>query len=89
MIVVMVLGVIGVIGVAAMIAPVIGHRVSDCCAADAAHDRADRTANNGPSDSAADRSVTAPLSSANAICDEAQINTAAERTINILDIEAS
>ena len=44
--------VIGVISVAAMIAPVIGHRVSDCRAPDATHDRADRTANNSPGNSA-------------------------------------
>ena len=48
--------VIGVISVAAMIAPVIGHRVSDCRAPDATHDRADRTANNSPGDSAPDPS---------------------------------
>ena len=48
--------VIGVISVAAMIAPVIGHRVSDCRAPDATHDRADRTANNSPGDSAPDTS---------------------------------
>ena len=44
--------VIGVISVAAMIAPVIGHRVSDCRTPDATHDRADRTANNSPGNSA-------------------------------------
>jgi hypothetical protein len=46
--------VIGVISVAAMIVPVIGHRVSDRRAPDATHDRADRTANNSPGDSAPD-----------------------------------
>ena len=48
--------VIGVIGVAAMIMPVIGHRVSDYGSPHAAHDRANRTPNNSPRDSAADRS---------------------------------
>ena len=48
--------VIGVISVSAMIAPVIGHRVSDCRAPDATHDRADRTANNSPGHSAPDPS---------------------------------
>ena len=48
--------VIGVIGVAAVVAPVIGHGVADCRASDAAHDRADRTANNSPGDSAPDTS---------------------------------
>ena len=47
--------VIGVISVAAMIVPVIGHRVSDRLRApNATHDRADRTANNSPGDSAPD-----------------------------------
>jgi hypothetical protein len=40
--------VIGVISVAAMIVPVIGHRISNCCTANPTHDRADRTADNGP-----------------------------------------
>jgi hypothetical protein len=53
---VLIVVVIGVISVAAMIAPVIGHRVSDCRAPDATHDRADRTANNSPGDSAPDPS---------------------------------
>jgi len=44
--------VIRVISVATMIVPVIGHGVSDCCAPDAAHDRADWTANNSPGNSA-------------------------------------
>jgi hypothetical protein len=48
--------VIGVVSVAAMIAPMIGHRVSDCRAPDAAHDRADRTADNSSGDSAPDTS---------------------------------
>jgi hypothetical protein len=48
--------VIGVVSVAAMIAPVICHRVSDRRAPDATHDRADRTANNSPGDSAPDTS---------------------------------
>jgi hypothetical protein len=39
-----------------MIAPVICHRVSDRRAPDATHDRADRTANNSPGDSAPDTS---------------------------------
>ena len=42
--------------VAAMIAPVIGHRVSNCRAPDATDDRADRTADNSPSDSTPDTS---------------------------------
>ena len=46
--------VIGVISVAVMIVPVIGHRVSDRRAPDAAHDRADRAANNSSGDSAPD-----------------------------------
>ena len=54
--VLIVMVVIGVISVAAMIAPVIGHRVSDCRAPDATHDRADRTADNSPGDSAPDAS---------------------------------
>ena len=44
--------VIGVISVAAMIVPVIGHRISNCCAPNPTHDRADRTANNSPANSA-------------------------------------
>jgi hypothetical protein len=48
--------VIGVISVAAMIAPVIGHGVSNCRAPDATDDRADRTADNSPGDSAPDTS---------------------------------
>ena len=48
--------VIGVISVAAMIVPVIGHRISDCRAPNPTHDRADRTANNSPGDSAPDPS---------------------------------
>jgi hypothetical protein len=48
--------VIGVISVAAMIVPVICHRVSDRRAPDATHDRADRTADNSPGDSASDTS---------------------------------
>jgi len=47
--------VVVVIGVAAMVMPVIGHGVSDCRAPDAAHDRADRTADNSPGNCAADR----------------------------------
>ena len=47
---------IGVKGVAAMIVSVIGDGVSDCRAPDAAHDRADRTANNSPGNRAPDRS---------------------------------
>jgi hypothetical protein len=54
--VLIVVAVIRVISVTAMIAPVIGHRVSDCRAPDATHDRADRTANNSPGNSAPDRS---------------------------------
>jgi hypothetical protein len=50
--VLIVVAVIGVISVAAMIAPVIGHRVSNCRAPDATHDRADRTADNSPGHSA-------------------------------------
>jgi hypothetical protein len=50
-----VLVVVAVISVAAMIVPVIGHGVSDCRAPDAADDRANRTANNGPGDCTADR----------------------------------
>jgi hypothetical protein len=46
--------VIGMIGVAAMV-PVIGHGVSDRRAPDAADDRANRTANDSPGDSTADR----------------------------------
>jgi hypothetical protein len=45
---------IGVISIAAMVVPVVGHRVSDCRATDAAHDRADRPADNGPGDGATD-----------------------------------
>ena len=48
--------VIRVISVAAMIVPVIGHGVSDCCAPDPTHDRADRTANNSPGDGTPDPS---------------------------------
>ena len=40
--------VIGVISVVAMIVPVIGHRISDSCAANPTHDRTGRTANNSP-----------------------------------------
>ena len=54
--VLIVVAVIGVISVAAMIAPMIGHRVSNCRAPDATHDRADRTANNSPGDGAPDTS---------------------------------
>jgi hypothetical protein len=53
--VLIVVAVIGVIS-AAMIAPVIGHRVSDCSAPDATHDGTDRTANNRPGHSAPDAS---------------------------------
>jgi hypothetical protein len=42
--------------VAAVIAPMIGHGISDCRAPNATHDRADRTANNSPGDSAPDTS---------------------------------
>ena len=53
--------VIRVIGVATMIVPVIGHGVSDCCAANSAHDRADRPTNNSAAncarDPASDRAV--------------------------------
>ena len=48
--------VIGMISVAAMIVAVVGHRVSDCRAPDPTHDRADRTADNSPRDSAPDTS---------------------------------
>jgi hypothetical protein len=48
--------VIGVVSVAAVIAPMIGHGISDCRAPNATHDRADRTANNSPGDSAPDTS---------------------------------
>ena len=48
--------VIGVISVAAMIVPVIGHRISNCCAPNPTHDRADRTANNSTGDGAPDTS---------------------------------
>jgi hypothetical protein len=44
--------VIGVISVTAMIVPVIGHRISKCCAPNPTHDRADRTANNSAGDCA-------------------------------------
>jgi hypothetical protein len=54
--VLIVVAVIGVISVAAMIAPVIGHRVSNCRAPDATDDRADRTADNSSSDSTPDTS---------------------------------
>jgi hypothetical protein len=54
--VLIVVAVIGVISVAAMIAPVIGHRVSNCRASDATHDCADRTADDSPGDSAPDTS---------------------------------
>jgi hypothetical protein len=47
--------VIVMIGVAATVASVIGDGVSDCRAAHAAHDRADRTTNNSSGDRAADR----------------------------------
>jgi hypothetical protein len=40
--------VIGMVAVSAMILPVIGHRISNCCAPNPTHDRADRTADNGP-----------------------------------------
>ena len=72
---------IGVIGVAAMVASVIGHGISDY----PSHDRADRAADNSPGD----RAPTRPVSSAKAIWDDAQSNTAAERTRLILDIETS
>jgi hypothetical protein len=45
-----------VVSVAAMIAPMIGHGISDCRAPDTTHDRADRTADNSPGDSAPDTS---------------------------------
>jgi hypothetical protein len=44
--------VIGVISVAAMIVPVIGHGISNCCAPNPTHNRADRTANNSTGDGA-------------------------------------
>jgi hypothetical protein len=44
--------VIGVISIAAMIVPVIGHRISNCCAPNPTHDRAVRTANNSTGDGA-------------------------------------
>jgi hypothetical protein len=47
---------IGVISVATMIVPVIGHRISNRRAPEAAHDRADRTANNSSGHSALDTS---------------------------------
>ena len=55
LIVMMVVVVIGMIGVAAVVMPVIGHGVSDCRAPDAAHNRADRTADNSPGNRAPDR----------------------------------
>jgi hypothetical protein len=58
--------VIGMIGVAAMV-PVIGHGVSDRRAADAAHDRTDRTADDSPGNSTAEAPVTKPFWSAKAI----------------------
>jgi len=42
--------------VVVVVIPVIGHRVSDRRAADAAHHRADRTADESPADSADDPS---------------------------------
>jgi hypothetical protein len=48
--------VIGMVAVSAMIMPVIGHRVSDCCAANSTHNRADRTANNSTGDGTPDTS---------------------------------
>jgi hypothetical protein len=54
--VVVVVVLIGVKGVAAMMVSVIGDGVSDCRAPDAAHDRADRTANNSSGNRAPDRS---------------------------------
>jgi hypothetical protein len=47
---------IGIGRVSVMIVPVVGHGVSDCCASDTAHDRADRTANNSSGDGAPDPS---------------------------------
>jgi hypothetical protein len=47
---------IGVISVAAMIVPVISHGISNCCAPNPTHDRADRTANNSTGDGAPDAS---------------------------------
>jgi hypothetical protein len=49
---VLIVMVIGVISVAAMIVPVIGHGISDCCTPNPTHDRTDRTANNSPANSA-------------------------------------
>ena len=46
---------IGAIGVAAMIVSVIGDGIPNRRASDAAHDRADRAADNGPGDRAANR----------------------------------
>jgi hypothetical protein len=40
--------VIGMVAVSTMIMPVIGHRISNCCTPNSTHDRADRTADNGP-----------------------------------------
>ena len=42
--------VIGVISIAAMVVPVIGHGISNCCAPNPTHNRADRTANNSTGD---------------------------------------
>ena len=89
LIVVVVVVMIGVIGVAAMIASVIGHGIPDCRAPDTAHDRADRTANNSPGNRAPTAPVTRPFWSAKAIWDDAQNNSAAERTRLIRDIETS
>jgi hypothetical protein len=54
--VLIVMVVIGVISVAAMVVPVIGHGISNCCAPNPTHDRADRTANNSTGDGAPDTS---------------------------------
>jgi hypothetical protein len=56
--------VIGVISVVTMIVPVIGHRISDSCAANPTHDRTGRTANNSPGNRTPTPPVIAPLSSA-------------------------
>ena len=49
---VLIVVVIGVISVAAMVVPVIGHGISDCCTANPTHDRTDRTANSSSGDGA-------------------------------------
>ncbi len=87
--IVVVVVVIRVIGISPMVAPVIGHRVSDCSASDAANDSANRTADDSaghrPPDRAGDQTVFVGKGNLR----RGDLNSIAERKIVVLDTETS